>query len=36
MSAETIKRAYKVKLRLNDKERGYLGQCAGAARYVFN
>lgn len=33
---EIVNRAYKIKLRLNDKERAYLSQCVGAARYVYN
>ena len=31
-----IMRAYKTKLRVNNKERATLGQCAGAARFVYN
>lgn len=31
-----ILRAYKTKLRVNNRERGLLGQCAGAARFVYN
>jgi len=31
-----IMRAYKTKLRVNNRERGTLGQCAGAARFVYN
>ena len=31
-----MKRAYKTKLKLNNKERGYMAQCAGASRAVYN
>jgi len=31
-----IVRAYKTELKLNNKQRAYLGRCAGAARFVYN
>jgi putative transposase len=31
-----MKRAYKVELDPNNKQRGYFGRCAGTARYVYN
>ena len=31
-----MKRAYKVELKPNNKQRRYFGRCAGAARYVYN
>jgi len=33
---ETILKAYKTKLRLNNKERGFMRRYAGTARYVYN
>lgn len=31
-----MKKAYKTKLKLNNKERGYMAQCAGSSRAVYN